>query len=190
MGTKIVDLTHAPSVENADLIPLSKVVGTTRNTYNTSISELGDFITADVYDTISQLTTTVGGAYLPLAGGTMKGDLDLDNNYIKKFKAFVTTITADTTLLSSHNGSILMVEKSPQVLPDDRVLLTVPKDTLPIGFNVLIIQTGDIQAKIVKGDPSVTLANPDNSLSTRQKYSQINLCIIKNNFAWITGDMV
>jgi len=194
MGTKIVELPVIPSpIGDDDIIPISKISSLTRNTYKTTVSELGIAITADVNTRINNLTTATG-SYLPLAGGTMSGNINLDGKKLLKFSGEIKVVTADTTLTPEYNGCIILVEKGPRILPDDRVLLNITKGSLPVGFNAVVIQTGAIQAKISTLAADVFIVNADDSLSSRQLYSQINICVIKStalaDVVWISGDII
>lgn len=209
MGIKIVDLPAIPAtLKNEDLFPISESNDGIRDTYKITAQGVASFINAGPYQAISDLESRLGAStntnitnlqnflvsnYLPLSGGSMSGNVDLSNNKLKHFSGDITTITTETFLTSAHNGMILLVEKSPRISPDDRVLLKVNNNTLPLGFNALVIQTGDVQAKIANPDTNVDLVNSDNSLSTRQKYSQMNVCVIKKgtkDMVWISGDCV
>jgi len=209
MGVKIVDLPAIPAtLKNEDLFPVSEDNSGTRDTYKISAQSVASFVNTGPYQAISDLETRLGSSgntnisnlqnflisnYLPLSGGTMRGDLDLQSNKLKHFSGEITTITTETFLTSAHNGMIILVQKSPIVTPDDRVLLKINNGTLPLGFNALVIQTGDIQAKISNPDTNVDLVNADSSLSTRQKYSQMNVCVIKKgtrDMVWLSGDIV
>jgi hypothetical protein len=209
MGVKIVDLPAIPAtLKNEDLFPVSEDNSGVRDTYKISAQSVASFINTGPYQAIADLESRLGGStntyitnlssfvsnnFVHLSGDTMQGDLNLASYKIKQFSGDITTITTETFLTSAHNGKIILVEKSPKVNPDDRVLLKIDNNTLPLGFNALIIQTGDIQAKITNPDTNVDLVNADNSLSTRQKYSQMNVCVIKKgsrDMVWISGDIV
>ena len=209
MGVKIVDLPPIPGVlKNEDLFPVSEDNSGVRDTYKITAQSVASFVNTGPYQAISDLENRLRSSnnnsitnlqqfltsnYLPLSGGSMRGDINLESNKLKQFSGDITTITTETFLTSAHNGKILLVEKSPRVTPDDRVLLKVNKGALPLGFNALVIQTGDIQAKISNPDTNVDLVNADSSLSTRQKYSQMNVCVIKTgtrDMVWISGDIV
>jgi len=202
MGTKIVQLPPAPTLEPDDLIPISKIVDSVRDTYKTTANDLSNFITADILEIIDNNNTNnnntinnLNSKFLPLTGGTMAGDINLNNKKITKFSGDIKTVTGDIFLTQDYNGSIILVNKSPLVTPDDRVLLKINVDTLKIGFNALIIQTGDVQAKIGNPDGKVDLVNADKSLSTRTKYSQMNVVVIENqagvkDTVWLSGDIV
>lgn len=202
MGTKIVQLPPAPPIQENDLIPISKIVDNVRDTYKTTANDLGSFISASIFDLINEnnnntnnTISNLNSKYLPLSGGTMSGDINLNDKKITKFSGDIKTVTGDIFLTQDYNGSIILVEKGPLVTPDDRVLLKINVDALKVGFNALIIQTGDIQAKIGNPDGKVDLANADKSLSTRTKYSQMNVVVIKNqagvkDTVWLSGDIV
>jgi len=209
MGVKIVDLPAIPAVlKNEDLFPVSEDNSGFRDTYKISAQSVASFVNTGPYQAISDLETRLRNSnntsitnlenfltsnYLPLSGGTMTGDIDLNANKIKRFSGDIISITSDTFLNATHNGKIILVEKSPRVTPDDRVLLKINNTTLPLGFNALVIQTGEIQAKVANPDTNVDLVNADNSLSTRQKYSQMNVCVIKKgtrDMVWLSGDIV
>lgn len=202
MGIKITELPQITTPKSTDEFPTSQDNGlndSSRTTYKISLGQLQTYINAAPNTRIDQLESSVGSfnsfdsnllnKYLPLSGGMMTGNIDLSGKQINRFSAKIVEVTDSVTLNETHNGCILLVNKNGLVTPDDRVNVQVPLN-LGIGFNVLVIQIGEIQVKITKADNSITLANPDDALSTRQKYSQINLAVIKQNLIWITGDMV
>lgn len=200
MGIKITELPPISQIKTSDEFPTTQDNGDdSRTTFKVSIQQLKTFINQDTNTRIDQLETSVGSVnpldpstlnkYLPLSGGMMTGNIDLSGNKMNRFSANIINVSDNLTLNETHNGSIINVSKASSNNPDDRVVITVPLNLI-VGFNVLIIQTGDMQVKVIKADNGVTLATPDGALSTRKKYSQINLAIIQNNVAWITGDMV
>lgn len=200
MGIKITELPPIVTVKGTDEYPTSQDNGdSTRDTYKVTASQLSQFININPNNRIDGLESRLNSIspfdpnllskYLALSGGTMTGNIDLSGNKLNRFTANIIEVTDNITLSSVHNGAILSVNKAATVNPDDRVTVQVPLN-LNTGFNVLIIQTGGMQTKIIKGDNSITLANPDNALSTRKQYSQINLCMLTPTLAWITGDMV
>ena len=64
------------------------------------------------------------------------GETTFGGNPISNFSASTVTITGATTLAASHNGKVLICNSS------SNFSLTVPEDTLPAGFNVMIVQKG------------------------------------------------
>lgn len=209
MGVKIVDLPSIPdTLKNADYFPVSEENSGTRDTYKITAQSVASFVNTGPYTAIANLRTELNNGngtslaglssyiethYLHLSGDTMKGDINLSSYKIKNFSGDIETISTETFLTSAHNGKIILVEYNTKTSPDDRVLLKINNGTLALGFNALVIQTGDVQAKVSNPDTNVDLVNADNSLSTRQKYSQMNICVIKTgtrDVVWLSGDLV
>ena len=139
---------------------------------------------------ITNLKNSVQTNYYNLTGTPLQADLNVNNYQLHKFSAKIIKFTSDTFLTQEHNGCILLFERFSQTDADDRIYAKINQNTLSVGFNVMIIQTGDVQVKISNPDTFVSLLNSDASLSSRIKYSQINLCSIENNKVWISGDIV
>lgn len=205
MPVKIIDLPSATTVTNADLLPATQVYSGNRDTYKLSMEQIVNFANIGPYEAIESLKNQslannasglaslkqhVDTDFVHLSGDIMTGNLDLSGNKLNRFSANIIEVTANTVLDNSHNGSIILVTKT-RVNADDRVELQIPAaGTLVTGFNILVIQNGTTQVKITNPVGGITIASADNSLSTRQQYSQINLCVLKSNLVWISGDLV
>lgn len=205
MPVKIIELPPATQLKNADVIPASQIYSGNRDTYSLTLEQLTNFVNTGPYAAIESLRTSGGGDltsqinalksyvntnFVHLSGDTMTGSLDLSGANLKRFSANIVKVTGNTLLNQTHNGCIILVEKTPRSSSDDRVEIQIAQNTLPIGFNVLLIQTGETQVKVTCPLGGVLIKNPDSALSTRQTYSQINLCMIDTNLVWVTGDMV
>lgn len=136
-----------------------------------------------VMDAIAGLTTVVGTNYVSKSGDTMAGALNFDGNYLEKFKVKVIEKSSAFTLDSTHNGSVILVDSAAEVV------VTVAQNTLPVGFNTVIIQMGNGGAKI-NSSGSVSIININNALLTRKKYAQMNFCVVRSNTVWISGDII
>ena len=139
---------------------------------------------------ITNLKNSVQTNYYNLTGTPLQADLNVNNYQLHKFSAKIIKFTSDAFLTQEHNGCILLFERFSPTNADDRIYAKINQNTLSVGFNVMIIQTGDVQVKVNNPDTLVSLVNSDASLSSRTKYSQINLCSIENNKIWISGDIV
>jgi hypothetical protein len=132
---------------------------------------------------ISNLRTSTANGFVHLSGDTMTGPLDLSNSELRRFSAKVIEKGADFTLTNDMNGSVILVDSSSQIL------FTVAAGTLIKGFNAVILQMGDGNAKITTSG-SVTIVNVNNGIKTRKKFAQMNLCVVRPNVVWIAGDII
>jgi hypothetical protein len=204
MGTKIIDLSAANIIKSDDYLPISQTDTTdTRNTYKVSTSEIKEYVNFDINNKISLLEGLVGETgqvdinflnnFVKLSGDTMTGNLNMSGNEIRNFSANILEYTDSITLSSGHNGSIILLNRPVGVGEiDPKAIVTIDETPkLPNGFNVMLIQTGDSQVKISKNG-NVILSQTDNALATRNKYSQINLCVLQQTpyTVWMSGDMV
>lgn len=205
MGIKIIELSAANTIKSDDYLPISQKDSfsvDTRNTYKISTEQIKQYVNADVNNKLSNLqglADTLGvdpnifNNFVELSGDTMTGNLNMSGYEIQNFSANIIEYSDSITLSAGHNGSIILMNRpvsSGEV--DPKVLVTInetPK--LPNGFNVMIIQTGDSQVKMSKTG-NVLLTQSDNSLYTRKKYSQINICVLQQTpyIIWMSGDMV
>jgi hypothetical protein len=203
MGIKIVELSAANVITDTDLLPISQATSTgDRDTNKVSTVALKAYVNNDVTKKLNDLETTINANYIDpsifntfveLSGDTMTGNLDMNGNEIRNFSAIIHEYTDSITLSAGHNGSIVMINRAPLVGETDPMATVTISDSpkLPNGFNVMIIQIGDSKVKITKSG-TVDLTQSDGSLYTRKKYSQINLCVLKQTpyTVWLSGDMV
>lgn len=202
MPVKIINLPAATEVKNSDLLPASQEYpNVDRDTYKISVQQLKNFINSDISQniqniinqsssTISNFALNADTRYVNVSGDTMTGSLDLSGNMLKRFKPNIIVVTTNTILTNDlHNGAIILGNKARTNI-DDRLELQINPNSVSEGFNALLIQIGDCQLKVTNPQGGITIANPDDALSTRTKYSQINLCLIQPTLAWVTGDMV
>lgn len=202
MGIKIVELSAANTITDNDLLPISQATTTSRDTNKVTASVLKNYINDAVNKKINDLENTIDNNYIDkdvltryveLSGDTMTGNLNMNGNEIQNFSAIILEYTSSITLSAGHNGSIIMMNRTPlsgETAPIANVTISdSPK--LPTGFNVMLIQTGDSKVK-VSTSGTVEVTQSDGALYTRKKYSQINLCVLKQNpyTIWLSGDMV
>jgi hypothetical protein len=202
MGIKIVELSAANIITDTDLLPISQETTTTRDTNKVTTSVLKGYVNGAINKKLNDLENTINANYIDpnifntfveLSGDTMTGNLDMGGKEIQNFSAIINEYTNSITLSANQNGSIIMINRPSGVGEVDPIALVTVSDSpkLPNGFNVMLIQTGDSKIKIVTSG-TVSLTQSDGSLYTRKKYSQINLCVIKQNpyTVWLSGDMV
>lgn len=201
MGVKIEELYDAINLKGDDVFPLTQSIsGTNRITLKVSASGLKENFNFDINTDLNDIKTELDSKtidtsnfnkLLPKDGSkTMAGDLYMNNSTVINYSAKLKTITDNYTLTPIDNASVLLVDKlNLDNNPDDRVEINIEENSLPVGFNIIIIQTGETQVKIVTNG-SVDIWNADGFKTTKQKYSLINLGILKLNKVWLFGDMV
>jgi hypothetical protein len=202
MGIKIVELSGANVITNSDLLPISQLTPTSRDTNKVSTAALKAYVNADVNKKLNDLENEIDKnyidplvltTYVELSGDTMTGNLNMNGNEIQNFSAIILEYTSSITLSAGHNGSIIMMNRPAGVGETAPIANVTISDSpkLPTGFNVMLIQTGDSKVK-VSTSGTVTVNQSDSALYTRKKYSQINLCVIKQDpyTVWLSGDMV
>lgn len=202
MGIKIVELSGANVITNSDLLPISQQTPTSRDTNKVSTAALKEYVNADVNKKLNDLENEIDKnyidplvltTYVELSGDTMTGNLNMNGNEIQNFSAIILEYTSSITLSAGHNGSIIMMNRPAGVGETAPIANVTISDSpkLPTGFNVMLIQTGDSKVKLSTSG-TVTVTQSDGALYTRKKYSQINLCVIKQNpyTVWLSGDMV
>lgn len=205
MGIKIIELSAANIIKNDDYLPISQkdsLTVDTRNTYKITTGQIKQYVNDDVNKRLNNLESLASKSgldpnilnnFVELSGDTMTGNLNMSGYEIQNFSANIIEYSDSITLSAGHNGSIILMNRPVGVGEiDPKALITInetPK--LPNGFNVMIIQTGDSQVKISKNG-NVVLSQTDNALATRNKYSQINLCVLQQipYIVWMSGDMV
>jgi len=202
MGIKIIELSAANTITDTDLLPISQATSTSRDTNKVTASILKGYVNGGVTQKLNNLENTITQNYIDpdifntfveLSGDTMTGNLDMGGKEIQNFSAIILEYSSSITLSSGHNGSIIMINRPAGVGETDPIALVTISDSpkLPNGFNVMLVQIGDSKVKIGTSG-TVILTQSDNALYTRKKYSQINLCVLKQNpyTVWLSGDMV
>lgn len=129
------------------------------------------------------LNTKNDTKYVHVSGDTMEGDLNFNGNRITKFLVEVIPVSANFTINATHNGSVILVNSPTQITAN------VTQNTLPIGFNTVLIQMNDGAVKIGTTG-TVSVVNVNNALLTRKKYAQMNFCVLSANCVWISGDII
>jgi hypothetical protein len=202
MGIKIVELSGANIITDTDLLPISQETATSRDTNKVSTAALKSYINQDVNKKLNDLENDINinfvnpsvfNTFVELSGDTMTGNLNMDGNEIQNFSASIFEYTDSITLSAGHNGAIIMINRVPLVGEIDPIATVTISDSpkLPNGFNVMLLQIGDSKVKVTTSG-TVLLTQSDGSLYTRKKYSQINLCVLKQDpyTVWLSGDMV
>jgi hypothetical protein len=202
MGIKIIELSAANTITDTDLLPISQATSTSRDTNKVTTSILKSYINDNINKKVNDLENAINANYIDpsifntfveLSGDTMTGNLNMNGNEIQNFSAIVLEYTSSITLSAGHNGSIIMINRPAGVGETDPIALVTISDSpkLPNGFNVMLVQIGDSKVKVGTSG-TVTLTQSDDALYTRKKYSQINLCVLKQNpyTVWLSGDMV
>jgi len=100
------------------------------------------------------------------------GETDFDGNPIANFSASTVSITSATTLASTHNGKVLICNKSSDFT------LTIPEDTLPVGFNCLIVQIGNGEVTLAAASANVTVNNRNSHTKTANTWAIMTLICI------------
>jgi hypothetical protein len=202
MGIKIIELSAANTITDTDLLPISQITSTSRDTNKVTASILKSYVNAGVTQKLNDLENTINDNYVDpnifntfveLSGDTMTGNLNMGGKEIQNFSAIINEYTDSITLSAGHNGSIIMINRPVVVGEIDPIATVTISDSpkLPNGFNVMLVQIGDSKVKVTTSG-TVSLTQSDGSLYTRKKYSQINLCVLKQNpyTVWLSGDMV
>jgi len=102
------------------------------------------------------------------------GETSFDDNPIANFSASIVNITAATTLSNSHNGKVLVCNRS----DGSDVRLTITKNTLTAGFNCLIVQKGTDEIEIYENESEVTIYNNNNHTKTADQWAVMTLICI------------
>ena len=101
------------------------------------------------------------------------GDMDFNGNAIEDFTASIPSeITSATTLAASHNGQVLICNSSSDFS------LTIPEDTLPKGFNCLIVQKGAGEITLAAASGNVTIRNRSSHTKTANQWAIMTLICI------------
>ena len=100
------------------------------------------------------------------------GETDFDGNPIANFSASTVSITSATTLAATHNGKVLICNNSSDFS------LTVPEDTLPVGFNCMIVQIGAGEVTLAAASGNVTIRNRNSHTKTADQWAVMTLICI------------
>ena len=101
------------------------------------------------------------------------GDMDFNGNAIEDFTASIPSeITGATTLAASHNGQVLICNSGSDFS------LTIPEDTLPKGFNCLIVQKGAGEITLTAASGNVTINNRNSHTKTANQWAIMTLICI------------
>ena len=101
------------------------------------------------------------------------GDMDFNGNAIEDFTASIPSeITGATTLAASHNGQVLICNSGSDFS------LTIPEDTLPKGFNCLIVQKGAGEITLAAASGNVTIRNRNSHTKTADQWAIMTLICI------------
>jgi hypothetical protein len=201
MGIKIHELNKIIKIKGDGIFPLTQNIGgTDRKTLKATTDQLKDFINSENLDILNDLEDEINDKKIDTSlfdrllrkdgSKSMFGDLQMNNSTVINYSARIFKITDNYTLKQEDNSSIILVDK-PNLTsdPNNRVEIIINENTLPIGFNIIIIQLADTQIKMSKTG-SVELWNPDNYFVSRGKFSSINVCVLKQNKIWVVGDLV
>ena len=114
-----------------------------------------------------QLTASAGGMDISASSG-----VDFKASTIANFSASTVSITSAATLDATHNGKVLICNNSSDFN------LTVPEDTLPAGFNCLIVQKGAGEITLAAASGNVTIHNRNSHEKTANQWAIMTLLCI------------
>jgi hypothetical protein len=100
------------------------------------------------------------------------GETTFGGNPISNYSASTASITGATTLAASHNGKVLICNSSSDFS------LTIPEDTLPAGFNVMIVQKGAGEITLAAASANVTINNRNSHTKTANTWAIMSLICI------------
>jgi hypothetical protein len=100
------------------------------------------------------------------------GETTFGGNPISNYSASTVSITSATTLAASHNGKVLICNSSSDFS------LTIPEDTLPAGFNVMIVQKGAGEITLAAASGNVTINNRNSHTKTANTWAIMSLICI------------
>jgi hypothetical protein len=202
MGIRIDELNSGVRINDTDVTVLSQIIETglsARQTLKVTAAQIRDSFNADNLNRIDDLTDesndtkidkTIFERFLPVNGSKpMTGDLYMDSSTVTRYSAKILSYTDNFTLTQDLNTSVILINKAnPTGDSKNKVSITVAPSTLNVGYNVILIQTGDTLVEVLSAN-GIELWNADGLRTTRGKYSLINLCILKPNKVWLFGDV-
>ena len=100
------------------------------------------------------------------------GETTFGGNPISNYSASTVTITGATTLATSHNGKVLICNSG------SNFSLTIPEDTLPAGFNIMIVQKGSGEVTLAAASGNVTINNRNSHTKTANQWAIMSLICI------------
>ena len=100
------------------------------------------------------------------------GETTFDGNPISNFSASTVNITSATTLSASHNGKVLICNNG------SAFSLTIPEDTLPAGFNCMIVQKGAGAITLTAASGNVAINNRNGHIKTAGAWGIMSLICI------------
>jgi hypothetical protein len=123
-----------------------------------------------------ELVSDAGGVTISAASSGQTdgsgGVVDFNGSEIDNYKASTASITSATTLASTHNGKVLICNSSSDFN------LTVPEDTLPVGFNCMIVQIGAGEITLAAASGNVTINNRNSHTKTANTWAIMSLICI------------
>jgi hypothetical protein len=200
MGIKIDEFNSGVRINDSDVFPLSQDIGgSQRKTLKATALQIKDSFNLDNLNRADDLTDqitdqkidkTIFNKFLPTNGSKpMTGDLYMDGSTVSKYSAKILTYSDNFTLSQNLNTSVILIEKeNPTGNSNNKVTVTINPNTLNIGYNVILIQTGDTLVEVASSS-GIQLWNADGLRTTRGKYSLINVCVLKENKIWLFGDV-
>jgi hypothetical protein len=200
MGIRIDELNSGIRLNDSDVMPLSQSIGIDeRKTLKATALQISDAFNADNLNRIADLTDlitdhkidkTIFNKFLPINGSKpMTGDLYMDNSTVSRYSAKLLSYSDNFTLSQDLNTSVILIEKAnPTGNSNNKLSVTIDPNSLNVGYNVILIQTGDTLVEVLSSS-GIELWNADGLRTTRGKYSLINICVLKENKIWLFGDV-
>ena len=123
-----------------------------------------------------ELVSDAGGVTISAASSGQTdgsgGVVDFNGSEIDNYKASTASITSATTLTASHNGKVLICNNSSDFS------LTIPEDTLPVGFNCMIVQIGAGEITFAAASGNVLINNRNSHTKTANTWAIMTLICI------------
>ena len=194
MGTRFINLSTLPlSCTASDILPISQVVNSVRNTYQVSLQQIKSFVLDGVNTSTSTSNTTLNISALESVSA-VNGNTIIYDSTSNKFRLSsnyrVKTIFNDTLLGVSDCGYIVKVNST------NRVEVSIPANAsqpIPIGTQIILVQenTGVIQIDVETNAVTLdsTIDNAGYALATRERYSVVNLIKTDTNRWSVYGDL-